>query len=247
MLSKRERERYARQLAIEGFGDEAQERLGAARVFIAGAGGLGCSAAIYLAAAGIGGLRIADQGAVELSNLNRQVAYGERDLGRGKAETIARRLHELNSGVRVEPVHVAIAEDNLPALLEGCSLVIDALDNVPSRLALNLAALRLGLPIVHGAVSGFMGQMTAVIPGETACLKCLYGNSAGIGPTPTPVIGVAAGVIGILQATEAIRIICGVGKQRKGSLLLFDGLQMDFTEVQINRDPRCPHCSSSLT
>ena len=243
MLSEPDRERYGRQVAIDGFGEKAQERLAASQVFVAGAGGLGCSASLYLAAAGIGSLRVADHGDVELGNLNRQVLYTEGDIGTSKVAAMAGKIARLNAGVRVEPVHATLDAETLPALLRGCDLVVDALDNLPTRLHLNRAALQMRIPIIHGAVHGFGGQVMTIVPGETACLRCLYGEAAAA--ESTPVIGVSPGVIGLLQATEAIKQLTGLGRTLRGVLLLFDGLAMSFTRLEISRDPNCPHCARS--
>jgi molybdopterin/thiamine biosynthesis adenylyltransferase len=245
MLDDAARERYLRQLSIDGFGERAQEKLANARVFIAGAGGLGCSTSLYLAAAGIGRMRIADQGEIELSNLNRQVLYAEREIGEQKVAALARRIEGLNGSVHVEPLHLTLTEENLSSLTEGCDLIIDALDNLPTRFMINKSAIRLGIPIIHGAVLGFFGQLMTIVPGETPCLKCLYGEKVLSGVNP--VIGVAPGVIGILQATEAIKVLTGLGRQLRGVLLLFDGLQMSFTELEIPRDPKCTHCGNAAS
>jgi molybdopterin/thiamine biosynthesis adenylyltransferase len=243
MLDDAARERYLRQLSIDGFGEKAQEKLADAHVFLAGAGGLGCSASLYLAAAGIGRMRIVDHGEVQLSNLNRQILYTDHDIGGQKVAALAKRIEGLNGGVQVEPLHLTLGEENLPSLVGGCDLIIDALDNLPTRYVLNKAAIRLGIPIIHGAVLGFFGQMMTIVPGETPCLMCLYGATVTAGDTP--VIGVAPGVIGLLQATEAIKLLTGIGRQMRGVLLLFDGLQMSLTELVIPRDPNCPHCGSA--
>jgi len=242
-MNDQERERYTRQLSIDGFGEKAQEKLAQARVFIAGAGGLGCAVSLYLAAAGVGRIRIADHGEVELGNLNRQVLYTDADIGARKVDAIAARLHGVNLNVAVDPWHVTLSDDNLPSLVEECDLLIDALDNLPTRLSLNKAALARGVPLVHGAIRGFSGQLMTVIPRETACLMCLYRDKAAAGTTP--VIGVAPGVVGLLEATEAIKLLAGLGRRMAGTLLLFDGLEMSFTELPIERDPRCPHCGTS--
>ncbi len=241
-MEQRERERYARQLAIHGFGEPAQKRLARARVLVAGAGGLGCAIATYLAAAGVGTLRIADHGDVELGNLNRQVLYTEADIGGSKVEAAAARLREMNPGAAVEPVRVTLSDSTVPSILDGCDLVMDALDNLPTRLSLNRAALARGIPLVHGAVQGFSGQLFTVVPGRTACLMCLYRGKEQAGTVP--VIGVAPGTVGLLQATEAVKLLAGIGHP-SGALLLFDGLEMSFTEIPIQRDPSCPHCAST--
>ncbi len=242
-MNDQERERYTRQLSIDGFGEQAQEKLAKARVFIAGAGGLGCAVSLYLAAAGVGRLRIADLGEVELGNLNRQILYSDADIGARKVGAVEARLRRVNPNVAIDPVHVTLSDDNLPSLVQECDLLIDALDNLPTRLSLNKAALERGVPLVHGAVRGFSGQLMTVIPGETACLMCLYRDKAAAGTTP--VIGVAPGVVGLLEATEAIKLLAGLGKRTAGTLLVFDGLEMSFTQLPIERDPRCPHCGPS--
>jgi molybdopterin/thiamine biosynthesis adenylyltransferase len=242
-MNDQERERYARQLSIDGFGEQAQEKLAKAQVFIAGAGGLGCVVSLYLAAAGVGSIRIADHGEVELGNLNRQVLYTEADIGARKVGAIEARLRRVNPNVTIDPQHVTLSEESLPSLVQDCDLLIDALDNLPTRLSLNKAALSHRVPLVHGAVRGFSGQLMTVIPGETACLMCLYRDKEAAGTTP--VIGVAPGVVGLLQATEAIKLLAGLGRRAGGTLLLFDGLEMSFTGLPIERDPRCPHCGQS--
>jgi molybdopterin-synthase adenylyltransferase len=241
-MNAQERERYTRQLAIPGFGEKAQERLAGSQVFIAGAGGLGCAISLYLAAAGVGKIRIADHGEVELGNLNRQVLYTDSDIGARKVKAIAARLREVNPNTAIDAVHVSLSDSTLAPLVEGCNLVIDALDNLPTRLSLNKAAFARRIPLVHGAIRGFSGQVMTVVPGTTACLMCLYRDKAAEGTTP--VIGVAPGVVGLLQATEAIKRLTGLGRGLLGTLLLFDGLEMSFTELPIQRDPRCPHCGN---
>jgi molybdopterin/thiamine biosynthesis adenylyltransferase len=240
VMDDKARERYSRQLSIDGFGEEAQEKLAGARVFVAGAGGLGCSASLYLAAAGIGKMRILDHGKIELGNLNRQILYTDRDVGMRKARTAADKIEAFNEGVRVEPLDATLAEGNARSLISDCDVIVDALDTIPARYALNKAAIGSGIPIVHGAVFQFYGQLMTIIPGETPCLMCLYRGKAS--PESVPVIGAAPGVIGLLQAMETIKYLTGLGRQMKGSLLVFDGLQMTFTEIDIPRDPDCPHC-----
>jgi molybdopterin/thiamine biosynthesis adenylyltransferase len=240
MLSEAERERYARQLGMDGFGELQQERLARAVVLVAGAGGLGCSTCLYLAAAGVGRLRIVDDGVVELGNLNRQVLYSDGDIGRPKVDVMARRIGELNPGVQVEPHRALMDDGSLPALVTGCNAIIDALDNLPTRYAVNRAALALGVPIIHGAALGFFGQVMTILPGVTPCLMCLYRGRVTSGVTP--VIGVTPGVIGLLQAAEAVKLLVGLGRLLTGKLLAFDGLQMTFQELEIPRDADCPAC-----
>lgn len=240
MIGVGDRERFLRQISIDGFGDKGQESLSRARVLVAGAGGLGCAACTYLAAAGVGLLRVVDRGEVELSNLNRQVLYGTNDIGKAKAPTLEARLRNLNPGVRFEPVQAVMEETSLPGMLEGMDLAVDALDNLPTRFALNKACLHKGIPLVHGAVNGFQGQVMTVIPGHGPCLMCLYEGREYA--EVIPVLGATPGIVGCIQATEVIKILTGLGAPLAGRLLLFDGREMRFSELKASRNPRCPHC-----
>jgi molybdopterin-synthase adenylyltransferase len=240
MIPDGDKERYRRQIEIEGFGAEGQERLARARVLIAGAGGLGNAAAAYLAAAGVGVLRIVDNGEVELGNLNRQFLYTDADIGRAKAPALRDRLQPLNPGCRLEPVVAVMDEASLPGLLDGMDIAVDALDNLPTRYSLNKACLDRGIPLVHGAVHGMQGQVMAVLPGRSACLMCLYGERTWSGIIP--VLGATPGIAGCIQAAEVIKILTGLGSPLWGRLLEIDGRDKRFTEVEVSRNPRCPHC-----
>jgi molybdopterin-synthase adenylyltransferase len=243
MIDNDARERYLRQIAIEGFGEPGQERLSRARVLVAGAGGLGCAICTYLAAAGIGTLRVVDRGEVELSNLNRQVLYGAKDIGAEKSPALAARLRDLNPAVRIEALHAVISAESVAGLLDGMDLVVDALDNLPTRYLLNKACLEAGLPLVHGAVHGLQGQAMTVIPGKGPCLMCLFGGAEHAGLIP--VLGTAPAIVGCIQATEAIKVLTGLGRPLVGRLLLFDGLDMRFSEFAVARNPGCPHCGEA--
>jgi len=243
MLDALETQRYFRQIAIEGFGEQAQEKLKAARVFLAGAGGLGSTISLLLAAAGIGSIRLADNGRVELGNLNRQLLYTDADEGAPKVERASRRLAALNPGVVIEATSETLDPGNLAGLLEGCSLAVDALDNLPTRYALNEASVRAGIPLVHGAINGFDGQAMTVLPRRSACLMCLFRGAARTGVIP--VIGTAPALIGAIEATEAVKVLTGIGTPLTGRLLLYDGRAMSFSELEVKRDPGCPHCGSS--
>lgn len=241
MLTAEELERYARQIMISGFGEAGQEKLKRARVFIAGAGGLGSPASIYLAAAGVGTIRLVDHDQVELSNLNRQVLHWDENMGRLKADSAAEKLKKLNPLVKIEAVAEIITEDNILPLVAGFDLIVDAMDNLPTRYLLNKAALAQGIPFFHGAVSGFEGRAMTIIPGKTACLNCVY---RGITPAEEkfPVIGVTPAVIGCIQATEVIKYILGLGKLLTDCLLVYDALEMTFTRLKVKKDPNCEHC-----
>jgi adenylyltransferase/sulfurtransferase len=244
MLTKKERERYDRQIMIYGFGEAGQEKLKKAKVFIAGAGGLGSPVAIYLAAAGIGTIRIADHDTVELSNLNRQVLHWEENVGGRKVDSAAAKLRKLNPGIKIETIPDTITEANVSQLVGDSDLIVDAMDNLPTRYLLNKTAIEKGIPFFHGAVYGFEGRAMTVIPGKTACLNCLY-HGARVPKEKFPVIGVTPAVIGCIQATEVIKYLTGLGELLSDKLLNYDALRMKFTEFKINRDPGCEHCGKT--
>jgi molybdopterin/thiamine biosynthesis adenylyltransferase len=240
MLTKEELERYDRQIMIRGFGVDGQEKLKRAKVVIAGSGGLGSSAAIYLAAAGVGTIRIIDQDTIELSNLNRQVLHWDNDIGRNKVDSAAEKLGQLNQYVTIEPIVETINEANISRLVDGFDIIVDAMDNLPTRYLLNKAAIKNNIPFFHGAVYGLEGRAMTVIPGKTACLKCVYR-----GPVPQqkfPVIGMTPAIIACIQVTEVIKYIVGIGKLLANRLLVYDGLNMKFTELAVKSDPDCEHC-----
>ena len=241
MLTTNELERYDRQIMIRGFGEEGQEKLKRAKVIIAGSGGLGSPSSIYLAAAGVGMIRIVDHGSVELSNLNRQVLHWDKDIGRRKVIAATEKLKELNPEVEVEAIDERITEANVSQLVAGFDLVVDAMDNLPTRYLLNKAALEKDIPFFHGAAYGFEGRAMTIIPGKTACLECVYRGHI----TPKekfPVIGVTPAVIGCIQSTEVIKYIVGIGELLTDKLLIYDGLNLQFTELKVKKDPNCKHC-----
>lgn len=240
MLTEYDRERYDRQIMIPEIGEPGQVRLQKAVVFIAGAGGLGSPAALYLAAAGVGTLRIVDNDTVTLSNLNRQILHGDPDIGKGKAGSAAESLERLNARVQLNCSADTITPANVVDLVQGSDLIVDALDNIETRLLLNKAALNLKIPLIHGAVNGFEGRAMVVLPGKTACLGCLVRGKPQ--PGKFPVMGATPAVIGAIQATEAVKAITGAGRLLSGRLLRYDGLAMEFSEFTINQNPQCPDC-----
>lgn len=241
MLSKKEMGKYDRQIMIPGFGLEGQAKLKKAKVFIAGAGGLGSPVAIYLAAAGIGTIRIADRDVVELSNLNRQVLHWDSDVGEKKVVSAAAKLKKFNPDICIETCTDTITEANASELVGDADLIVDAMDNLPTRYLLNLKAIKKNIPFFHGAVYGFEGRAMTIIPFKSACLNCLY-HGALIPQKKFPVIGVTPAVIGCIQATEVIKYIVGLGELLTNRLLNYDGLTMKFTEFSVKRDPECAHC-----
>ncbi len=242
MITSEEQKRYHRQLLM--LGEAGQERLKAARVLIAGAGGLGTVIATYLAAAGIGALRIADCDVVDETNLNRQILHWSRDVGRAKTASVAEKLSALNPLIRVEEITGRIDEEDIDSVAADCDLIVDAMDNFPTRYLLNRTALRKGVPFIHGAVWGLQGQATTVIPGKTPCLRCLFPQSPP--PSPVfPIIGATCGVIGSIEATEAVKLLTGQGEPLAGRFLIWDGLAACVDTLVIERNPGCPDCGPS--
>lgn len=242
MLSEEEKERYDRQIRIAGFGERAQERLKRSSVLVAGVGALGTAICTYLTLAGVGCLRIVDCDSVELSNLARQTLHWTGDIGRKKTESAEAKLREANPTVRVEAVAARIGDDNAVQLAAGCDVIVDAVDNYATRYALNRAALQRGIPFVHGGVHGMEGMATTIVPGQTACLRCIFPAPP---PSATvPVLGSVAGVIGCLEAMEAVKYVTGVGELLANRLLVFDGMDLRFREVSLKRNPQCPDCSA---
>ncbi|PKN29931.1 MAG: adenylyltransferase [Deltaproteobacteria bacterium HGW-Deltaproteobacteria-21] len=240
MLDTEELVRYDRQILIPEIGKSGQERLKNAKVFIAGAGGLGSPISIYLAAAGIGTIRLVDCDTVDASNLNRQVLHWEKDVGRKKVESACEKLKDLNPHISIEPVCDVITAANVSKLMEGFDAVVDAMDNLETRFLLNKAAVDRQIPFFHGAVRGFEGRVMTILPGKTACLRCMRKES--LPPEKFPVIGVAPALIGTIQATEVIKYFVGGGRLLTDRILLYDGLDCRFTEFQVRRDPNCDHC-----
>ena len=185
-------------------------------------------------------IRLVDHDRVELSNLNRQVLHWDEDIGRSKVASAAEKLNQLNRGVEIEAIEEMITEANVSQLVAGFDLIVDAMDNLPTRYLLNKVAIEKNIPFFHGAVHGFEGRAITIIPGETACLRCVY---RGVIPEDKfPVIGVTPAVIGCIQATEVIKYIVGVGQLLTNRLLVYDGLSMKFTEFRVKKDPNCEHC-----
>jgi adenylyltransferase/sulfurtransferase len=229
-------------MLMRNWGDEGQAKLRSSTVFIAGAGGLGCPVAIYLAVAGIGRLRICDRGVPELSNLNRQILHMEWDIGKNKAYSSKETLLDLNPHVDVVALAEEITGKAVQHLVGDSDIIIDCLDNFPTRHILNKFAVQKGLPFVHAGIYGLSGQLTFIHTPETPCLYCLFPGSP---PQEIfPVAGVTPGVIGVLEATEAIKWIVGIGENLKGRLLIWDGELMQFQNIPIKKDPRCPVCRS---
>jgi len=228
-------------MRIQGIGEGGQKRLKEAEVFVAGAGGLGSPVSIYLAVAGVGKLRIVDKDRVERGNLNRQVLHFDADIGKPKVKSAKETLASLNPGIEVEAVEKEITEKNVNGLVGGADVIVDAMDNFEARFALNRASLELGIPLMHGAVYGFEGRATTIVPGRTACLRCTFKKAPP--REVSPVIGMTPGVVGAIQAAETVKYITGAGELLENRLLIYDLEYQTCREVKLPRDPKCEVCS----
>jgi molybdopterin/thiamine biosynthesis adenylyltransferase len=246
-LTAEQRERYSRHLLLDEVGMEGQQKLLDAKVLLLGAGGLGSPAALYLAAAGVGTLGIVDNDEVDVSNLQRQVIHSSDRVGVPKVDSAEQTIKALNPDVEVKKYPVRLGPENIMDILPGYDMVVDGLDNFPTRYLLNDASVRLGIPVISAAILGFEGQLSVFKPFDGPCYRCLF-------PVPPPaelapscgangVLGVLPGTMGLLQATEVVKLILGEGDPLIGRLLMYDALAATFSEVRVRRDPDCPICS----
>jgi molybdopterin/thiamine biosynthesis adenylyltransferase len=246
-LTAEQRERYSRHLLLPEVGAEGQQKLLDAKVLLLGAGGLGSPVALYLAAAGVGTLGIVDNDEVDVSNLQRQVIHSSERIGVAKVDSAEQTITALNPDVNVQKYNLRLGPENIMEILPGYDVVVDGLDNFPTRYLLNDASVRLGIPVVSAAILGFEGQLSVFKPYDGPCYRCLF-------PVPPPaelapscgangVLGVLPGTMGLLQATEVVKLILGEGEPLIGRLLMYDALATTFTEVRVRRDPECPICS----
>lgn len=239
--------RYARHIVLPGIGGDGQRRLLDAKILVVGAGGLGSPAAMYLSAAGVGTLGIVDDDRVDESNLQRQLLHDTDDVGRPKVASAVERLRDLNPTIDVRGIEARVEPTNAESLLAGWDVVVDGTDSFPTRYLLNDVARRLGVPLVHGAVQAFDGQATTFVP-DGPCYRCLFPTPPEPGTVPScsegGVFGVLPGIVGSIQATEAIKLVTGVGEPLVGRLLLVDAMSMDVRTVAFRRDPACAACGS---
>ncbi|HEX3688985.1 MAG TPA: molybdopterin-synthase adenylyltransferase MoeB [Solirubrobacteraceae bacterium] len=246
-LTAEQRDRYSRHLLLPEVGAEGQQKLLDAKVLLLGAGGLGSPVALYLAAAGVGTLGIVDNDEVDVSNLQRQVIHSTERVGVSKVDSAEQTITALNPDVKVKKYDLRLGPENIMEILPGYDVVVDGLDNFPTRYLLNDASVRLGIPVVSAAILGFEGQLSVFKPYDGPCYRCLF-------PVPPPaelapscgangVLGVLPGTMGLLQATEVVKLILGEGDPLIGRLLMYDALAASFTEVRVRRDPDCPICS----
>ena len=250
-LTPEEIKRYSRHLIMPEIGMEGQEKLKNSSVLIIGSGGLGCPLSLYLAAAGVGKIGLVDFDTVDFSNLHRQILFSANDVGKSKADTAKKRLHEVNPNVEVITYNVPFKSDNAKQIAEGYDILIDGTDNFPTRYLVNDLAVLTGKPNVFGSIFRFDGQLTVFDAKQGPCYRCLYPEPPPVGMVPNcaegGVLGILPGIVGVMQATEAIKLITGSGKPMIGRLLIFDALQMGFKEVKVRKNPNCPICSSKAT
>lgn len=222
------------------FGEVGQEKINNAKVFIAGAGGLGSPISMYLAAAGVGSIGVVDHDTVDITNLNRQLLHWTADMGRPKTVSAREKLSEMNPGVEIEAVSEKIDENNVFELVRGYDLIVDAMDNFHARYLLNKAAVTRNIPLFHGAVHGFDGQVTTIIPKKTPCLRCIFPEN--LPGTIVPVVGATCGVIAGVQVTEVLKYLTDIGTLATNRLLIWDGLNMVMNEIPLERNPKCRDC-----
>jgi sulfur-carrier protein adenylyltransferase/sulfurtransferase len=246
-LTAEQRDRYSRHLLIPEIGTDGQQKLLDAKVLLLGAGGLGSPTALYLAAAGVGTLGIVDDDVVDLSNLQRQVIHSTQRVGIPKVDSAEESIHALNPDVNVIKYPVRLDASNIMEIIEGYDVIVDGVDNFPTRYLLNDATVRLQIPVVSASILGFDGQLSVFKPYEGPCYRCLFREPppAELAPScgANGVLGVLPGTMGLLQATEVVKLILGIGDPAIGRLLLYDALAATLTEVKVHRDPECPICS----
>ena len=247
-LSRDEVLRYSRHLILPDVGLEGQQKLKAARVLLVGAGGLGSPAALYLAAAGVGTLGLVDFDVVDVTNLQRQILHGTRDVGRSKLASATARIADINPHVRVERFETRLTSSNALDIIRDFDLVVDGTDNFPTRYLVNDACVLAGRPNVYGSIFRFEGQASVFATADGPCYRCLFREPPPPGLVPScaegGVLGVLPGLVGTIQATEAIKLILGIGDTLVGRLLLVDALRMQFRTMSLRRDPACPACGT---
>ncbi len=250
VMSQEQQIRYSRHTMLPEVGEAGQIKLLRSKALLLGAGGLGAPSSVYLAAAGVGTIGMVDDDVVDSSNLQRQIIHATDRIGMPKVESAQKTLQGLNSDVKVVPYKTRLTSDNVLDIIAGYDVIVDGADNFPTRYLLNDASLKLGIPVVHASIYRFEGQVTSFVPGQGPCYRCLY-------PAPPPpdmapscqeagVLGVLPGIIGSLQANEALKLLLGIGQTLAGRLVVFDALKTRFRELKLRRDPSCPTCGEGV-
>lgn len=244
-------ERYSRQIILPNVGGKGQEKLLAAKVLIIGAGGLGSPAALYLASAGIGTIGIVDSDKVELNNLQRQIIHSVKEVGKPKVESARDRINSINEDVKVITYNLRVTSENILDIIKDYDIVVDGSDNFPTRYLVNDACVLLKKPLSHGGIFRFDGQAITIIPGESACYRCLFASPPPPGLVPScqeaGILGAVAGVIGVIQANEVLKFVLSIGELLTGKLLVFNALDSSFRKVKVPKDPKCPICGENPT
>lgn len=244
-------ERYSRQIILPSVGGKGQEKLLSAKVLIVGAGGLGSPSALYLASAGVGKIGVVDSDKVELNNLQRQILHITREVGRPKVESARERLSALNPDVEVVTYNLRLTSQNIMDIIKDYDIVVDGSDNFPTRYLVNDACVLSRKPLSHAGIFRFDGQIITILPGESACYRCLFREPPPPGLVPScqeaGILGAVAGIIGTLQANEVLKYILGIGELLTGKLLIFNALDSSFRMVRVPRDPKCPVCGENPT
>ncbi|MGC9345835.1 MAG: HesA/MoeB/ThiF family protein [Candidatus Bathyarchaeales archaeon] len=242
-LSPSELVRYERQMLISGWGVEGQKKLKSAKVAVVGIGGLGCSAAIYLAAVGIGKIILVDKGKFKLNNLNRQILCWQRDVGKFKAEVAKEKLEALNPGIEVDAVVAKITNDNTHDVIGDVDVVLDGQDNWKTRFVINEYCVRHSIPFIHAGVSALHGQMTTIVPGKGPCLRCVFPKDPPE-VEKIPVLGATPALFASLQVMETVKLVTGIGKPFVGRMLFANGEEIVFETVEVKRNVECPVCGN---
>ena len=240
MINNEDRKRYHRQLSIDQWGEAGQEKIRNARVSIIGAGGLGSPVSLYLAAAGVGRIRIIDHDRVELSNLNRQILHGEPSIGVSKVISARERLIALNSSISIESLEAEFSDATADGCCSETDILVDCLDSFSARRTLNYWAVKKRIPLVHAGISGWGGQITVIPPGGKPCLECIFPQAPD--QNNISVLGAAAGILGSMEALEVLKLITGIGDPLIRRLLISDGLAADYREISLQADPDCSVC-----
>lgn len=248
-LNDNQIDRYSRQIILPNIGGKGQEKLLKAKVLVIGAGGLGSPCALYLASAGIGKLGIVDSDVVELNNLQRQILHMTSEVGKPKVESAKNRLNAINSDVEVIPYKLRLSSENIVEIIKGYDIIVDGSDNFPTRYLVNDACVITRKPLSHGGIFRFDGQAITIIPGESACYRCLFPEPPPPGLVPScqeaGILGAVAGIIGTIQANEVLKYILGMGELLTGKLLVFNALDSTFRQVKVPKNSKCPVCGEN--